>query len=126
MYPAVLSTLVFIRATALTGILVFVQLQLRHPNLLAFKESSETTEKGTTVIYLVTEPVKPLKDVLNELDIEGQHRWVLGAGRVWGTRTPAHSRCTSQLAYLGGHVMQVKHAHSVQVVRTKRYQNVPT
>lgn len=47
---------------------------LRHPNLLAFKESSETTEKGTTVIYLVTEPVKPLKDVLNELDIEGQHR----------------------------------------------------
>ncbi|GLC35616.1 hypothetical protein PLESTM_000343500 [Pleodorina starrii] len=47
---------------------------LRHPNILAFKDSTETTEKGATVILLVTEPVKPLKDVLKELDLEGQHR----------------------------------------------------
>ncbi|GIL75242.1 hypothetical protein Vretifemale_5022, partial [Volvox reticuliferus] len=47
---------------------------LRHPNILAFKDSCETTEKGATVIMLVTEPVKPLKDVLKELELEGQHR----------------------------------------------------
>ncbi|EFJ49788.1 hypothetical protein VOLCADRAFT_80567 [Volvox carteri f. nagariensis] len=47
---------------------------LRHPNILAFKDSSETTEKGATAIMLVTEPVKPLKDVLKELELEGQHR----------------------------------------------------
>ncbi|KAG2438971.1 hypothetical protein HYH02_010763 [Chlamydomonas schloesseri] len=47
---------------------------LRHPNLLAYKDSTETTEKGATVIMLVTEPVKPLKEVLKELDLQGQHR----------------------------------------------------
>lgn len=55
--------------------------QLRHPNVLAFKDSVETTEKGATVIYLVTEPVKPLKLVLQELNLEGQHRC---AGWLWG------------------------------------------
>ena len=48
--------------------------QLRHPNVLAFKDSAETTEKGATVIYLVTEPVQPLRLVLQELDLHGQHR----------------------------------------------------
>ncbi|KAG2500649.1 hypothetical protein HYH03_001416 [Edaphochlamys debaryana] len=47
---------------------------MRHPNLLAFKDSNEATEKGATVIQLVTEPVKPLKDVMLELGLEGQHR----------------------------------------------------
>ncbi|GFR47514.1 hypothetical protein Agub_g9146 [Astrephomene gubernaculifera] len=47
---------------------------LRHPNILAYKDSTETTEKGATVILLVTEPVKPLKEVLKELDLQGQHR----------------------------------------------------
>mmetsp|Transcript_8758 Transcript_8758/g.18684 ORF Transcript_8758/g.18684 Transcript_8758/m.18684 type:complete len:802 (-) Transcript_8758:459-2864(-) len=47
---------------------------LRHPNILAFKDSHETTEKGATVIYLVTQAVKPLKLVLEELDLKGQHR----------------------------------------------------
>lgn len=49
--------------------------QLRHPNLLAYKDSTEMNEKGATVIMLVTEPVKPLKEVLKELDLQGQHRW---------------------------------------------------
>ncbi len=60
--------------------------QLRHPNILAFKDSAETTEKGATVITLVTEPVKPLKDVLKELGLEGQHRW---AGALPGTLNAA-------------------------------------
>lgn len=51
-------------------------MQLRHPNVLAFKDTAEVEEKGETVIYLVTEPVKPLADVLEELDISGSARSV--------------------------------------------------
>ncbi|MEW5318095.1 MAG: hypothetical protein WDW38_009346 [Sanguina aurantia] len=47
---------------------------LRHPNILAFRDSIEVVEKGVTVIYLVTEPVKPVKLVLDELDLRGQPR----------------------------------------------------
>ncbi|KXZ49263.1 hypothetical protein GPECTOR_22g856 [Gonium pectorale] len=47
---------------------------LRHPNILAYKDSAETTEKGASVVLLVTEPVKPLKEVLKELELTGQHR----------------------------------------------------
>lgn len=47
---------------------------LRHPNILAFKDSYELLEKGQTVIYLVTQAVQPLKQVLVELDLKGQHR----------------------------------------------------
>eukprot|EP00967_Tisochrysis_lutea_P056792 scaffold71829_cov15-Tisochrysis_lutea.AAC.1 len=47
--------------------------QLRHPNILAFKDSAEVQEKGATVIYLVTQPVRSLKTVLEELDLQGQH-----------------------------------------------------
>ncbi len=50
-------------------------LQLRHPNVLAFKDTAEVEEKGETVLYLVTEPVKPLADVLEELDMEGSARY---------------------------------------------------
>ena len=49
-------------------------LQLRHPNILAFKDTAEVEEKGETVIYLVTEPVKPLADCLDELDMTGSAR----------------------------------------------------
>ncbi len=49
-------------------------MQLRHPNVLNYKDSMEVQEKGCTVICLVTEPVKPLKSVLQELDLHGQHR----------------------------------------------------
>jgi SCY1-like protein 1 len=49
---------------------------VRHPNILQFKESQEIVEKGATVIYLVTQPVKPLKLVLEELNLSGQHRYV--------------------------------------------------
>lgn len=63
--------------------------QLRHPNILAFKESVETQEKGSTVIYLVTQPVRPLKTVLEELDLQGQHRcrraWSYGTFDLLGT-----------------------------------------
>lgn len=37
---------------------------LRHPNVLVFKESVEVEEKGETVLYLVTEAVTPLAEVL--------------------------------------------------------------
>jgi SCY1-like protein 1 len=48
---------------------------LRHPNLLAFKDSQEVTEKGMTVLYMVTQAVRPLESVLQELNLEGEHRW---------------------------------------------------
>lgn len=51
-------------------------LQLRHPNVLAYKDSTELQEKGQTVLYLVTQPVKPLKLVLDELNLSGQQRYV--------------------------------------------------
>lgn len=49
-------------------------LQLRHPNILAFKDSIEVQEKGQHVVYLVTEAVRPLITVLKELNLAGQHR----------------------------------------------------
>ena len=48
--------------------------KVRHPNVLAFKDSAEAQEKGQAVVYLVTEAVKPLSDVLRELDLSGAHR----------------------------------------------------
>lgn len=42
--------------------------------MLAFKDSVEVQEKGASVIYLVTEPVKPLSTVLGELNLSGQHK----------------------------------------------------
>lgn len=50
--------------------------QLRHPNLLAFKDAAEVEEKGAIVVYLVTEPVKPLKNVLDDLSLSGEHRYI--------------------------------------------------
>ncbi|KAL4446317.1 hypothetical protein ABPG77_003124 [Micractinium sp. CCAP 211/92] len=37
---------------------------LRHPNVLVFKDSLEVEERGETVLYLVTEQVTPLSEVL--------------------------------------------------------------
>lgn len=48
---------------------------LRHPNILAYKDSVEVVEKGQTVLYLVTEAVKPLQDVFKELELTGKHRY---------------------------------------------------
>ena len=48
--------------------------QVRHPNILAFKDTAELDERGETVIYLVTEPVTPLATILSQLDIEGSAR----------------------------------------------------
>lgn len=52
----------------------FCRYQVRHPNILTFKDTMELEEKGETVIYLVTEPVTPLATILTELDIEGPAR----------------------------------------------------
>eukprot|EP00201_Polytomella_parva_P017722 CAMPEP_0175053094 /NCGR_PEP_ID=MMETSP0052_2-20121109/8727_1 /TAXON_ID=51329 ORGANISM="Polytomella parva, Strain SAG 63-3" /NCGR_SAMPLE_ID=MMETSP0052_2 /ASSEMBLY_ACC=CAM_ASM_000194 /LENGTH=842 /DNA_ID=CAMNT_0016317577 /DNA_START=255 /DNA_END=2783 /DNA_ORIENTATION=- len=47
---------------------------LRHPNILTFKDTFETTDKGAIIIYLITEPVKPLLLILDELHMEGGER----------------------------------------------------
>ena len=47
---------------------------MRHPNVLAFKDTLEVDEKGTIALYVITEPVAPLTEVLHELDIEGPAR----------------------------------------------------
>lgn len=44
--------------------------QLRHPNILQFKDTAEVEERGETVIYLVTEACTPLADHLQRLDIQ--------------------------------------------------------
>lgn len=42
--------------------------------MLAFKFTAEVEEKGETVIYLVTEPVRPLADVLASLELTDDAR----------------------------------------------------
>jgi hypothetical protein len=96
--------------------------QLRHPNVLAFKDSLELQEKGQTVLYLVTEAVRPLAMVLKELDISGQHRRVnehepraAAAARPYSNKRTCSSyamqcqtvlwqlRCRSSAQLAGGH-----------------------
>lgn len=48
--------------------------QLRHPNLVAFKDTMEIEEKGSITVYLITEPVKPLQMVLEDINLSGEHR----------------------------------------------------
>ncbi len=50
--------------------------QLRHPNLLVYKDTAEVDERGEAVIYLVTEPVKPLDEALRDLRLDGTQRCV--------------------------------------------------
>ena len=50
------------------------QVQVRHPNILAFKDTLELEEKHETVIYVVTESVTPLEELLAELDVQGEAR----------------------------------------------------
>ena len=54
-------------------------LQLRHPNVLSFKDTAELDERGETIIYLVTEPVTALLEVLQSLDVTGPARCALGS-----------------------------------------------
>lgn len=49
-------------------------IQLRHPNILSFKDTAEIEERGETVIYIVTEEVSPLTLTLNTLSLEDKHR----------------------------------------------------
>jgi SCY1-like protein 1 len=51
--------------------------------VLAYKDSLEVQEKGATVIYLVTEAVKPLAVLLDELALTGQHRWAHSSNAYW-------------------------------------------
>jgi hypothetical protein len=49
-------------------------LQLRHPNILCFKDTAEMEDKGEAALYLVTEPVTPLLDVLDTINVRGPER----------------------------------------------------
>lgn len=51
--------------------------------MLSFKDSAETAERGATVLYLVTEPCKPLRTLLQELGLKGQHRSVIERASAW-------------------------------------------
>lgn len=53
---------------------------MRHPNILAFKDSQEVTEKGVTTLYLITEPAQPLRDVLTEVDLGAQRQEYVALG----------------------------------------------
>ena len=48
--------------------------QLRHPNILAFKDTVETEERGETVIYIVTEAVAPLAETMRSLKLNAVQR----------------------------------------------------
>ena len=56
-------------------------MQLRHPNILAFKETVEIEERGETVVYIMTEAVTSLSTVLRDNDLKGPERCV-GAGHA--------------------------------------------
>ena len=63
-----------------------VKAQVRHPNILAFKDTLEMEEKHETVIYVVTEPVTPLEELLAELDVQGEARCAahVTQSSLWG------------------------------------------
>jgi SCY1-like protein 1 len=48
--------------------------QVRHPNILALKDTLEVEDKGMTTLYIITEPVTPLAYILREVSIEGPAR----------------------------------------------------
>jgi SCY1-like protein 1 len=56
-------------------------LQTKHPRVLTFEWTGETQASGSTVIYLVTEPVQPLAELLAAVALEGEQRLMfLGLG----------------------------------------------
>ena len=60
-----------------------MQVQVRHPNILALKDTMEVEDKGMTTLYIITEPVTPLAEILKEREMEGPARYMcrmLGAG----------------------------------------------
>ena len=48
--------------------------QVRHPNILALKDTLEVEDKGVTTLYIITEPVTPLADILKDHSMEGPAR----------------------------------------------------
>lgn len=58
-----------------------------------YKDTAEVDERGETVIYLVTEPVKPLDEALRALRFDGTQRCVNNRSKpcyacVLNTRIP--------------------------------------
>ena len=51
-----------------------MRVQVRHPNILALKDTMEVEDKGLTTLYIITEPVTPLAEILKEREIEGAAR----------------------------------------------------
>ena len=49
-------------------------MQVRHPNILALKNALELEDKGVTTLYIITEPVTPLGEILREVSMEGPAR----------------------------------------------------
>ena len=73
-------------------------LQVRHPNILALKDTMEVEDKGLTTLYIITEPVTPLAEILKEREIEGAARCGcrVFAGRwVPDVGLPAEATCMS-------------------------------
>ena len=82
----------------LTVQISFGYTQVRHPNILAFKDTLELEEKHETVIYVVTEPVTPLEELLAELDVQGE------------ARCDAHRIQSSAAGLASGHALLCKGA----------------
>lgn len=55
--------------------------QVRHPNILSFLHSTETEvlegPNAKITIYIVTEPVMPLSEKINELGLKGTQRYMI-------------------------------------------------
>ena len=49
-------------------------MQTKHPRILTFEWAGETEASGATLVYLVTEPVQPLAELLAEVALEGEQR----------------------------------------------------
>lgn len=61
----------------------------RHPGVLGFRDSVEVEEKGEAVLYLVTEPVTPLAEVLRGMAVSALLLPLLGVPWELGLGTHA-------------------------------------
>lgn len=66
--------------------------QVKHPNILSFRDTHEAEERGETVIYLVTEPATPLLATLEELSGGGNGGGGGGAGAAAKSGSPSMTR----------------------------------
>lgn len=70
--------------------------------MLSFKDSLEVPEKAGATIYLVTEPVKPLALVMQELDLAGQHRCAAARAAYYVRKTSRAFACCFARRRSGG------------------------